>query len=119
VHRPLDELAPEGLVGLAVDGPELLRDYTAFPRNLETLVSHAGEGAPVLLDVSPLGVADPGRPWREFEFVSATLASVETCAVVGEAEHRQWLVRLAEQLLPEALVRAFADRESALAWLRS
>ena len=119
MHEVLQELAAEGLLGVAVDGPRLVAEYSGFPRTLETFVSHAGEPRPLLLEVSPLGDGDPGRPWRDFEFVSPLLDGVETCAVVGRERDLAWLVQVAERLLPEAVVKAFDTREAAVAWLTS
>ncbi|WP_419191637.1 STAS/SEC14 domain-containing protein [Engelhardtia mirabilis] len=121
MHETLDELCDEGLLAVRVDGAQLIGDYSRFPRTLETLVSHAGDPAAVLLEVTALGTDEPGQPWRSFEFTSQLLETVEACAVVGEERHREFLVRVGEMLLTEAVVRFFPEgrRDAALDWLRA
>ena len=121
MHETIDALCDEGLLAVRVDGPELVAQYSGFPRTLETFVSHAGEPSNVLLEVTALATDDPGQPWRSFEFTSTLLETVDACAVVGEQEHRDFLVRVAELLLAEATVRFFPEghRDGALDWLRA
>jgi hypothetical protein len=119
MHRTIDELCEEGRVAVAVHGPSLVSDYGGFPRTLETFVSHAGGECCVLLEVSALETDQPGQPWRHFEFTSTVLEEVETCAVVAPAADHEFVQKVAELLLPEAIVRLFdADqRDAAVAWL--
>lgn len=119
MHQTIDELCGEGRVAVAVHGPSLVADYGGFPRTLETFVSHAGGECCVLLEVSGLETDDPGRPWRHFEFTSTVLEEVETCAVVAPEGDHEFVLKVAELLLPEAMVRMFGadQRDAALAWL--
>lgn len=114
MHETIEELCEEGRVAVAVHGPSLVQDYGGFPRTLETFVSHAGGEVSVLLVVSELETDDPGQPWRTFEFTSSVLEEVDSCAVVAPAAHHEFLLKVSELLLPEAMVRLFdADQQQA------
>jgi hypothetical protein len=114
-----EALSDEGRLVLLADGPAVLAQYSSFPRALETYVAHARGVSTLLLEFTPLGTAHPGRPWRDFDFLSTLLEQVQSLAVVGEERSREFLVELCSLLCTEAVVRFFPveRRQGALDWL--